>query len=110
MVALGTGLGPLTLIMAYDMIRRRDRQARCLVLARGADHGGGLHVIVLLQGQAEHVQSIVPTLEAVKSDIGCLTLARAVDFEWLDVDVDNEVVESSSADLIARLFGDAAEV
>lgn len=100
MLALGVGLGPLMLVVASDVLRRREREARPLLLAPGVDHGGGLDILVLLQDRPEHVRSVVPTLDAVKTDVGRLTLVRAVDFEWLEDDLDNEAVDSATADLV----------
>jgi hypothetical protein len=101
MVAVGAGLGPLMLVVAADIVRWREQEARPLVLAPGADHGGELDIVVLVQAQPEHVQSVVLTLDAVESEVGRLTLARVVDYEWLEGDLDNEVINDASAALVA---------
>ena len=101
MLALGAGLGPLMLVVASDVICRREREARALLLAPGIDHGGDLDIIVLVQDRPEHVRSILPNLDAVKADLGRLVIARAVDYEWLEDDLDNEVVDLATSDLVA---------
>lgn len=104
MVALGVGLGPLMFVVASDAVRRREREARPLVLSPGVDHGGDLDILVLIQHSPEHVRSLAPTLSAVESEVGTLTLARAVEYEWLDDapedHADNEVVASASSALV----------
>jgi hypothetical protein len=101
MLTLGVGLGPLMLVVASDVICRREREARALLLAPGLDHGGDLDIFVLLQDRPEHVRSVVPTLDAVKADVGRLVISRAVDYEWLEDDLDNEVVDLATSDLVA---------
>jgi hypothetical protein len=104
MTALGVGLGPLMLMVGSEALRR-EREAVPLVLSPGADHGGDLDVLVLVQHDPNHVRSLAPMLEAVESEVGTLTLARAVAYEWLEGDPDdpgeNEVVASASSALIA---------
>jgi hypothetical protein len=92
MVALGAGLGPLMLIVMSRALVRREAEARPLVLAPGVDHGGDLDIMVLVQDQPEHVESVMATVDAMASEIGTLTLARAVDYEWLGDDLDNNAV------------------
>lgn len=84
MVALGAALGPFMIIVASDAVAHREREARPLVLAPGLDHGGDLDVAILLQGRPEDVRSVVPTIFAVQAEIGLVSLARAVPYEWLD--------------------------
>lgn len=100
MAALGFGLGPLMSIVASDAVKRREREARPFVLSPGVDHGGELDVLVHIQHGAEHIRSVAATLNAVESDIGTLTLARTVDYEWLEGDADNDVVEAASTALV----------
>jgi hypothetical protein len=95
MVALGAGLGPLIFVLVSDL-RRREAEAPLIVLEPGVDHGGDLDVLVLVQRRPDEVRSVLPTLEAVAPDLATLTIARAVDFEWLEGDLDNEVVVASS--------------
>jgi hypothetical protein len=103
MAALGVGLGPLMFVVASDAVKRRERETRPLVLSPGVDHGGELDILVHIQHSPEHIRSVAPTLRAVESDIGTLTLARTVGYEWLEDDADNDVVASaSSALLMAR--------
>lgn len=101
MLGLGAGLGPLMLVVASDAVRWRERDARALVLAPGADHGGDLDILVLIQDRPEDVRSVVPTLDAMRTEIGRLLLARVVDFEWLEGDLDNDVIDVASEALIA---------
>lgn len=97
MAGLGAGLGPMMFVVAAEA-RRRRRRAQSVVLSPGVDHGGSVDVLVLLQDRAEQVLSVVPTLEAVASDVGRLTLARAVPYEWLD---DRQAVEAAASALLA---------
>lgn len=99
MLMLGVGLGPLMLVVAADVRRWQAGRVRPLVLAPGADHGGDLDVLVLVQDRPEHVRSIVPTLAAIGPDIRRVTLARAVEYDWMDGDRDNEVVDAAAAAL-----------
>lgn len=101
MVALGVGLGPLMLLVASDTVRRREGEARPLVIEPGADHGGGLDVLVLVQGRPDDVRSVLPSVAALRSELRTLTLARAVAYEWLEEDLDNEVVMAASSALLA---------
>lgn len=80
--ASGAGLGPLALVLGLEA-RRRRRSARPIVVSAGVDHGGGLDVVVVLHGGPELVTALNPTIEAVRSDIGRLTLARPVPDLWL---------------------------
>jgi hypothetical protein len=61
--------------------------------------GGSLDVLVLVQGDPGNVRSVMPSLDAVRSDVGMLTIACAVDYEWIEGDLDNDVVASSGAAL-----------
>jgi hypothetical protein len=99
MMAVGAGLGPLMVLLASDIVRWREREASPLVLEPGVDHGGDLDVLVLVQDRPEDVRSVLPTLEAVVPDLARLTVARVVDFEWLEGDLDNEVVAAASSAL-----------
>lgn len=104
MAALGVGLGPLMFVVASDAVRRREREARPFVLSPGLDHGGTLDVLVLIEDSPDHVRSVTPTLSAVESEIGTLTIAQTVEYEWLEDgqdDADNDVVASASAALLA---------
>jgi hypothetical protein len=65
MTALGVGLGPLMLMVGSEALRR-EREAVPLVLSPGADHGGDLDVLVLVQHDPNHVRSLAPMLEAVE--------------------------------------------
>lgn len=100
MVAVGAGLGPLMVLLASDIVRRREREAAPLVLERGVDHGGDLDVLVLVQGRPGDVRSVLPTLEAVRPDLGTLTLARAVAYEWTEGDLDDEAVSAAFSALL----------
>ncbi len=105
MTALGIGLGPLMIVVAVEAVTRREREARPLLLASGFDQGGDLDVLVLVPGDPDQIRSLVPTLTVVKSELGTLTLARAVPYEWVDDHSDNEViVQASSALVAAREF------
>jgi hypothetical protein len=84
LAALGAGLGPLMIAAIPEAVRRRERETRELVVAPGIDHGGHLDILVLVQEDPAHVHSVVPTLAAVKRDVGTLTIARVVDYDWLD--------------------------
>ncbi|MGE0796494.1 MAG: hypothetical protein AB7H43_04540 [Acidimicrobiia bacterium] len=104
MTALGAGLGPLMLVVGSEA-RRREGRAVPLVLSPGIDRGGDLDVLVLVQHDPDHVRSLLPTIEAVAPDVGTLTLARAVAYEWLEDDPDgpddNDVVSSARSALVA---------
>lgn len=103
MLALGACLGPLMGLVASDTVRRRERIARPLMLASPVDHGGPLDVLVLVQGRPDEVRSVGPTLEAVAPDLGTVMVARAVAYEWLEGDIDNDVVRTSEDDLVAAV-------
>jgi hypothetical protein len=103
MTALGAGLGPLMFVVASDAVRRRERETRPLVLSPGVDHGGDLDILVLVENGPEDVRAVASTLGAVESEIGTLTLARTVGYEWLEYEADNEVVASAS-DALLRLW------
>lgn len=99
-VALGVGLGPLMAIVMSDTIRRREPTASPLVFEPGVDRGGPLDVMVLVQGDPEDVRSVLPTLEAVRSELGVPTLARAGAYEWVEGDRDNDVVTARPSALV----------
>ena len=101
MVALGIGLGPLMIVVAVDTVTRRERDARPRLLAPGFDHGGRLDVLALIQGHPDQVRSLLPTLDAAKSVLGMLTLGRAVPYEWVEDESDNEVMAQATSDLVA---------
>ena len=101
MVALGIGLGPLMIVVAVDAVTQREREARPRVLAPGFDYGGRLDVLALIQGHPDHVRSLLPTLDAIKSVLGTLTLARAVAFQWVEDQSENEVIAQATSDLVA---------
>ncbi len=101
MVALGIGLGPLMIVVAVEAVTRREGEARPRLLAPGLDHGGHLDVLALIQGHPEDVRSLIPTLNAVKSVLATLTLARAVPCEWVEDPSDNEVIAQAMSALVA---------
>lgn len=115
MIALGIGLGPLMALVASETIRRRESSATALTLQHGIDRGGLLDVLVLVQdGDCDvDVEGLVPTIESVRGELGLLTLARAVPYEWLEGDLDNEVVRAGERALVdaeARLAVRGAEL
>lgn len=99
-VAAGAGLGPLVVLIALEA-RRSRRAASPSALHPGADHGGGLDVLILVQEGAESVRSIEDQLAAVEQEVGWVTVATTVGWEWLSADheqdVDNPVVARASA-------------
>jgi hypothetical protein len=101
MMAVGMGLGPLMLLVAADTVWHRERASRPLVVEPGVHLGGDLDVLVLVQGGPDEVQAVVPSLQAVRANIGTLILARVVAYEWLVGDRDNEVVAQATATLAA---------
>lgn len=99
MIALGVGLGPLMAIVASRAVNARP-SARPLVLAPGSDRGGDLDVLVLIQQAPERVRSVVPSLTAVAAEMRVLILARAVPYEWLEGD-GNEEIDAATPVLVA---------
>lgn len=99
MVALGAGLGPLMALVVSDSIRRRDREAQALVIQSGVDHGGPLDVLVLAHDSGSAVEDLATTIESVRDELGLLTVGRTVAYEWVEGDLDNEVVRSGESEL-----------
>lgn len=100
MITLGVGLGPLMALIASDSVRRRESATTALVLESGFDHGGPLDVLVLVPGDPRDVRSVVPTLNSVRDDLGMLTLARAVAYEWVEGDANNAAVATGRSNLV----------
>ena len=95
--------------------RRRESSATALTLQEGIDRGGPLDVLVLVQdGNCDvDVEGLAPTVESMRGQLGLLTLARAVPYEWLEGDLDNDVVRAGKRALIdaeARLAVRGAEL
>ncbi len=86
MVALGTGLGPMMVVVASDSVRRRDPTAEPTIVEHGVNRGGDLDVLVLLHDHPDDVRSLVSTLQAIRTDLGKLVLARTVPYESINDD------------------------
>ncbi len=104
MVSLGAGLGPLMVIVASDMVRRRDLIAQPIVVDRGVNRGGGLDILVLICGRPDDVQSVAPTLQSVRNDIGTLVLAQTVPYESMNDPHDDTITTASASLIAAREF------
>lgn len=98
MIAIGLGLGPLMGLVASSASLRR-RSAQPLTLAEGTNHGGLVHVLVLIPGATADIAAIVPMLEAIAPDLAVLTLARPVPYEMLHDDLDASFMEANKAAL-----------
>lgn len=113
MVAIGAGLGPLMALVASETIRRREIAARALILQPGIDHGGPLDVLVLVPDERVAVEELRPTIESVRGELGVATVGRAVAYEWVEGDLDNDVVSAGERELreaATRLAAPGAEL
>lgn len=97
MGGLGVGLGPLMIAVAIDTVRHRERTVHPLVVEQGAHRQGALNVLVVVDGGAEAAADLAPALASMHTDLGDVTLVRCVGYEWIEHDIDNQVVAHATA-------------
>jgi len=98
MLALGVGLGPLLAVVSADGHRRRVEDAAPRLLRPGHDHGGPLHVLVLVPGAPAAASDLGPTVAAVAPDLGTLCVGRVVAYEELGgATPESETVQHAAA-------------
>jgi hypothetical protein len=105
LAALGVVLGPVLATLAFDAARHRDRAARPFVVRRGESAGGPVDVLVAIEGRAEGATAALPLLHVLGNRIGRITVARAIDYEDLDLGHDSYEQAARVLDLeLSTLF------
>lgn len=98
-VVVGAGLGPLMALKLSRTIREQEAEAPPLVLRPGADHGGQLNVLVLVQKAGSPLDYVLSEVHSLRDELGFVTVAQAVTYETLEGDVDDDVIRSADSEL-----------